>query len=70
MKIEGSVRSNLLAALASARRWRGRRVHSDTLKHWRQLADYAGQVSAQPHGEAVGELIAQLNAELAIATTV
>lgn len=66
MKIEGSVRSNLLAAIASARRWRGRRVHRDTLKHWQQLADHAGHVSA--HGEAVTELIAELNAEVVQAT--
>ncbi|GAA3902079.1 hypothetical protein GCM10022276_21000 [Sphingomonas limnosediminicola] len=63
MKIEGSVRSNLLAAIASSRRLRGQRVHRDTLKHWQQIAEHAGRVSM--HGEAVTDLVAELNAELA-----
>lgn len=65
MRIEGSVRSNLMAAIASARRWRGRAVHRDTVEHWRRLVDYGRLVHRQPLGEAVGELVAELEAELA-----
>lgn len=65
MRIEGSVRSNLLAALASARRWRGRPVHRDTVDHWRRLLDYGRLVHRQPCGEAVSDLVAELETELA-----
>lgn len=65
MRIEGSVRSNLIAAVASARRWRGRPVHKDTVDHWQRLLDYGRLVHRQPCGEAVGELVAKLEAELA-----
>jgi len=65
MRIEGSVRSNLIAAVASARRWRGRRVHKDTVDHWQRLLDYGRSVHRQPCGEAVDELVADLEAELA-----
>ena len=64
MMIEGSVRSNLLAAIASARRWRGRRVHNDTIEHWGRLVDYAGRVATQPSGERISDLVTQLEAEL------
>ena len=64
MRIEGSVRSNLLAAIAGARRWRGQRVHNDTIEHWCRLVDYAGRVAAQPNGEPVGDLVTELEAEL------
>ena len=65
MQIEGSVRSNLLAAIAAARRWRGRSVHDDTLEHWRRLIDYSRLVSRQPYGEPVIDLIAELEREVA-----
>jgi hypothetical protein len=65
MRIEGSVRSNLIAAVASARRWRGRPVHRDTVDHWQRLLDYGRLVHRQPCGEAVGELVAELETELA-----
>lgn len=64
MKIEGSIRSNLLAAIGSARRWRGKQVHSDTLRHWQLLLEHAGRMAAQPYGEAVGDLVVQLEGEL------
>ena len=60
MKIEGSIRANLLAAIASARRWRGRPVHADTLAHWGKLLDQARAADGEPLGELVGELEAQL----------
>jgi hypothetical protein len=65
MRIEGSVRSNLIAAITSAKRWRGRQVHSDTIEHWRRLLDHGRRVSGQPYGEPVGDLVAELEAELA-----
>ncbi|WP_155265417.1 hypothetical protein [Sphingomonas segetis] len=68
MRIEGSVRSNLLAAIASARRLRGRPVHQDTVEHWRRLADHGRGGNGQPHGEMVGDLVAQLETELRLVT--
>lgn len=41
MRIEGSIRANLIAAVSSARRLRGRPVHGDTIAYWRRLLDYA-----------------------------
>jgi hypothetical protein len=64
MRIEGTVRANLIAAVASARRWRGRPVHKDTLEHWRRLLDYGRQVDHQLQGEALSDLVAELEAEM------
>jgi hypothetical protein len=64
MRIEGSVRANLLAAVASARRLRGQRVHGDTIAYWRQLLDYARKASTQPQPESFGDLMAELETEL------
>jgi hypothetical protein len=63
MRIEGSIRANMLAAIASARRWRGRPVHQDTIDHWRRLLDYGRRCSSQP-GEVLGDVVAELEAEL------
>ena len=65
MQIEGSVRANMLAAIASARRWRGRPVHVDTLDHWRRLLDHGRNMSCEQEREALRELVAALEAELA-----
>ncbi len=65
MRIEGSLRANLIAAVASARRWRGRPVHKDTVEHWRLLLDYGRLAHRQPCGEAVGDLVTELEMELA-----
>lgn len=65
MRIEGSVRSNLIAAVGSARRWRGRAVHKDTLDHWRRLIDYGRLVDRQACGESVGDLVDELEIEIA-----
>jgi hypothetical protein len=64
MRIEGSVRANMLAAIASARRWRGQSVHQDTIDHWRRLLDYGRRCSNQP-GEVLGDVVVELEAELA-----
>lgn len=61
MRIEGSVRANLIAAVASARRWRGRPVHKDTVDHWRGLL----LVARRPCGEAVSDLVTELETEMA-----
>lgn len=64
MKIDGSIRSNLLSAISSARRWRGRSVHQDTLNHWRGVLEHGRNARANPLGEPVSELVAELELEL------
>lgn len=64
MRIDGSVRSNLLSAISSARRWRGRAVHKDTIGHWQSVLEHGRRAGAGPLPEAVGELIAELEIEL------
>jgi hypothetical protein len=66
MQIEGTIRANLIAAIASARRLRGRPVHRDTVKYWRQLLDYARRASAPPGPDAFAELMAELETELGL----
>ena len=68
MRIEGSVRANLIAAVASARRFRGRPVHKDTADHWRRLLDYGRLIDRQASGESVGDVLAQLEAEMTYIT--
>lgn len=67
MKIEGSIRSNLISAISSARRWRGRPVHRDTITHWRGVLEHGRRVEAGPLSEPVTELLAELESELASA---
>ena len=64
MKIEGSIRSNLVSAITSVRRWEGRPVHKDTLAYWDAVLDH-GRRSI---GEPVGELVAELESVLARAS--
>ena len=66
MRIEGSVRANMLAAIASARRWRGQSVHQDTIDHWRRMLDHGRRCSSQPD-EVLGDVVAELETELASA---
>ena len=64
MKIEGTLRANLLAAIASARRLQGRPVHEDTLQYWGELLRHAR--SDDPLADAsLGELANDLEAQLA-----
>ena len=65
MQIEGSIRANLIAAVASARRLRGKAVHDDTIAYWRQLLEHARRAGVQPQGERFGQLMADLEIELA-----
>ncbi len=60
MRIEGSIRANLLAAIASARRLRGCPVHSDTVGHWQKLIEHARKAGGAADGELRGELEAEL----------
>ena len=64
MRIDGSVRSNLLSAVSSAKRWRGRPVHKDTIAHWQSVLEHGRRAGAGPFPEAVGELVAELELEL------
>ena len=64
MKIDGSVRSNLLSALSSAKRWRGRPVHKDTIGHWEGVLEHGRRAGTGPFPEAVGDLVAELELEL------
>ena len=41
MELHGSTEANLVAALRSANRLRGHRVHGDTLKFWADLVGHA-----------------------------
>jgi hypothetical protein len=63
-EIEGTVRANLRAALTSARRWRDRPVHPDTLCFWGQLIDHARREAAGADGDCLSELIAELESRL------
>jgi hypothetical protein len=68
MELHGSLTSNLEAALASARRLRGHRVHVDTLTYWRDLLSYARLERRHDDGPIDGPLetlIAQLQSEIA-----
>jgi hypothetical protein len=66
MKIEGSIRSNLISAITSVRRWQGRPVHKDTLNYWHAALDHGRRVETGPLGEPVADLVAQLEIELAL----
>ena len=68
MKLHGSVEDNLAAALRSARRLRGQRVHGDTLQYWRDLLSHAGRervwTGLYPSNRRL-RLMTELEAELA-----
>jgi hypothetical protein len=64
MRIEGTLRSNLIAAIASARRLRGCPVHRDTVDYWQRLLEYGRHNAMQPMCEPVADLIGELESEL------
>ena len=66
MMMAGTLRSNLLAAITSARRLKGTKVHKDTIDYWHRLAEYGRHNCRQPLGESVAELVAELESELAL----
>lgn len=68
MELAGTLAENLEAAIVSARRLRGHRVHSDTVKFWHELLDHArlkARRSVLPDAEDIYRLIAELQSELA-----
>ena len=68
MELHGSLTENLRAALASARRLRGHRVHVDTLTYWRDLLSHARLERRHEDGPVDGVLdmlIAELQSEIA-----
>jgi hypothetical protein len=65
MEIEGSVRANLVAAVASARRLRDRPVHDDTVCYWRELIAHARRAECGENGDSVADLAAELETRLA-----
>ena len=65
VEIEGTIRANLLAAIASARRWKGREVHEDTLRHWDEIVQHARASGSDSGPDSIGELVAELETELA-----
>lgn len=66
MMMVGTLRSNLVAAITSARRLQGTKVHKDTIDYWHRLAEYGRHNCAQPMGERVDDLVAELDTELAL----
>jgi hypothetical protein len=68
MDIEGSLRDNLQAAVASAKRLRGHPVYTDTQAYWSKLLALARseRASHEPADRAqIDLLIAKLQQELA-----
>ncbi len=67
MKLHGSIQDNLVAAVRSARKLRGRPVHADTLKHWDDLLQHARRELASGTGErkSIEPLLVELEAEIA-----
>jgi hypothetical protein len=64
MKIEGSIRSNLISAIMSVRRWRGRPVHKDTIQYWYGVLEQGRRVGTARLGEPVADLVTELELEL------
>ena len=67
MDIHGSLASNLQAALASARRYRGHPVHAETIAFWSELLQHARALKAEGNEEAsiIDPLLAELDAAIA-----
>ena len=64
MELHGSIENNLTSAVQSARRLKGRPVHADTLRHWRDLVDHARRELAKGSVEPIQALILELENEL------
>lgn len=65
MEIEGSVRANLVAALASARRLSEQPVHEDTVSYWRELIAHARGAECGENSGSVADLASELETRLA-----
>ncbi len=66
MKIEGSLRSNLISAISAVRQWRGRPVHKDTVNYWHSVLEQGRRASTLSLGEPTADLVAELEQELAM----
>jgi hypothetical protein len=64
MELDGSLETNLEAAIASAVRHRGHPVYPDTLIFWNDLLTYARQTQARRGDHRIDLLIGKLAAEL------
>lgn len=68
MKLDGSVEKNVVSAIRSARRLRGRPVHGDTISHWQRVLEIAQSeldCDSSPDQQPIRQLIIELSAELA-----
>ena len=67
MELDGSLADNLRAAIASAKRLRGHRVHADTLNFWRELLSHARAVRRANDGGStdLDDLVVNLQSALA-----
>lgn len=65
MQLHGSIETNLVLALQSARRLRDHPVHADTLAHWADLIRHARREIVADSTEPVLTLIVELERELA-----
>jgi hypothetical protein len=66
VELHGSLVANLGSALDSARRHRGKPIHSDTLGFWQRLLAYSRSCAAtSPDPAAAQQLITSLETELA-----
>jgi hypothetical protein len=66
MKLSGTLAENLGAAIESARRFRGRSVHKETLLHWEELLAYARERQREGNSDPrLSGLVSKLQSELA-----
>ncbi len=67
MHLHGTLADNLQAAVDSSKRHRKHPVHSETVKFWAELLQYARSLRAEGHPEAlaIDPLLAEL--DLAVA---
>ena len=68
MKLHGSTEGNLIAAIRSATRLRGKPVHADTVRYWSDLIGYAHRELSAGFlfpSKALEGLVADLELELA-----
>jgi len=68
MEFDGTIEKNVISALRSAKRLRGRSVHADTIEHWKCILERAQSDlacdSSSDH-ETMRQLVSDLEAELA-----
>lgn len=66
MELHGTIETNLLGAIQSARRLKGHPVHADTLDHWTGvLSEARRELSADDASNGIRGLVVELELELA-----